>query len=339
MPYPNFKKNSRFVEATAPGRICLAGEDIDWTTGPSVLCAIDLKITVKVSERKADYHLKTSGPLNSEIVLSKEQIGKYSRQILDYTNASIKVIDDLGVDAAPVSVEIKSNLPAKSGLSSSAAVSVASVAALARFYGLSLDTATVCDLAYKVEAEELRTGAGQMDLYSSGMGGLIYLDNSTEPPSDMERFVLPDDIDIVIADTLVPRNTADVIREKRKRFERKEPSILKYIETTTDAIRQMRSFLKSEVPDFENIGSIVTRCHRLIRDYMGVSTDLIEKCVDLSLENGALGAKLTGTGMGGCMFALVKKENTPALVGSLSRLPVKIYVTRQAESGLVVSEN
>jgi mevalonate kinase len=101
----------------------------------------------------------------------------------------------------------------------------------------------------------------------------------------------------------------------------------------------MRSFLKSEVPDFENIGSIVTRCHRLIRDYMGVSTDLIEKCVDLSLENGALGAKLTGTGMGGCMFALVKKENTPALVGSLSRLPVKIYVTRQAESGLVVSEN
>ncbi len=207
------------IEATAPGRICLVGEDIDWTTGPSILCTIGLKTKALVSESKDIFRLKTKGSLDSEIDLLKEQIGTYSHHVLDYTNAAIKVISDLEINPNPIHVEITSNLPAKAGLSSSAAVSVASVAAISSFYGLYLDTADICNLAYKVESEELKTGAGQMDMYSCGIGGLIYLDSSTTPPKDIEKFVLPDGFDIVIVDTLTPRNTADVIRDKRKRYE------------------------------------------------------------------------------------------------------------------------
>lgn len=329
---------SHHVEAVAPGRICLAGEDIDWTTGPSVLCAVDLKTTAKVSEQKDGYSLKTSGSLNSEIRLLKEQVGEYSHRVLDYTNAAIKVVNDLGIDSTPISVEITSNLPAKAGLSSSAAVSVASIAAVSSFYGLNLNTNEICNLAYKIEADELKTGAGQMDLYSSGIGGLIYLDSSTVPPSNIEKFVLPDGFDIVIADTCTPRNTSDVIREKRIRFDKKEPSIMKYIETTNEAIQQLRGLLGSNPQNVEQIGSTITHCHTLLRDYMGVSTHLIENCIKTSLENGAIGAKLTGTGMGGCMFAIVDKAKTPRLVSSLSQLPVKIYVTKQSEDGVVITK-
>jgi galactokinase len=53
---------SREIMATAPGRICLAGEDIDWTTGPSVLCAVDLKTTTFVTESKDSiFRLQTHG--------------------------------------------------------------------------------------------------------------------------------------------------------------------------------------------------------------------------------------------------------------------------------------
>ena len=302
------------------------------------MCAVDLKTTARVSEQKDGFNLKTSGSLDSEIRLLKDQIGKYSHRVLDYTNASIKVVSDLGIKATPISIEITSNLPAKAGLSSSAAVSVASIAAVASFYGLNLSIDKVCNLAYKVEAEELKTDAGQMDLYSSGIGGLIYLDSSTIPPSNIEKFILPNGFDIVIADTCTPRNTADVIREKRKRFNKKDPSIMKYIETTNEAIQQLRSLLNSSSPDINHIGQMISHCHTLLRDYMGVSTNLIEDCIKTFFKNGALGAKLTGTGMGGCAFAVIDKAKTPKLLRSLSELPVKVYVTKQSENGVVITK-
>lgn len=330
---------SREIVATAPGRICLAGEDIDWTTGPSVLCAVDLKTTTFVTESKDSiFRLQTRGSLNSELNLLKEQIGKYSHQALDYTNAAIKVISDLGADPSPVSIEITSNLPAKAGLSSSAAVSVASVAAIANFYGMNLDTNQICNLAYKIESEELKTGAGQMDMYSCGIGGLIYLDSSSVPPKDIEKFILPDGFDIVIVDTLTPRNTSDVIRNKRIRYTNKEPLIMKYVDTTNEAIKEIRDLLNTGIPDTDKLGKMISHCHTLLRDYMGVSTNLIEECISRSLRNGAVGAKLTGTGMGGCTFALVPYSNTMRVTNSLKELPVKVFVTTPSNDGVTITE-
>ena len=326
------------IEATTPGRICLAGEDIDWITGPSILCAIDLKTKASVSNNNDVFKLKTKGSLNSEIDLLKDQIGNYSHHVLDYTNAAIKVISDLGIKTYPITIEITSNLPAKAGLSSSAAVSVASVAAIANFYGSILDTTTICDLAYKIESEELRTGAGQMDMYSCGIGGLIYLDSSTIPPKNIEKFVLPDGFDIVIVDTLTPRNTADVIRKKRIRYANKETLIMKYVNTTNDAINEMKNILDGKVIDANKLGSSISHCHTLMRDYMGVSKNLIEECISRSLKYGAIGAKLTGTGMGGCTFALVPNCNTKQVTNSLKELPVKVYVTKPSNDGVIVNK-
>jgi mevalonate kinase len=326
------------VEATAPGRICLAGEDIDWITGPSILCAVGLKTKAFVSDSESIFRLRTRGSLNSEIDLLREQIGTYSHHVLDYTNAAVKVISDLGIDPNPISVEITSNLPAKAGLSSSAAVSVASVAAIANFYGFDLETAGICNLAYKIESEELKTGAGQMDMYSCGIGGLIYLDSSTTPPKNIEKFVLPDGFDIVIVDTLTPRSTADVIKDKRKRYENKETLIMKYIDTTNEAIYEMRYLLGGKVIDTAKLGSLITHCHTLMRDYMGVSTNLIEECISRSLKNGAIGAKLTGTGMGGCTFALVSNFDTARVTNSLKELPVRVYVTKPSSDGVTIDK-
>jgi mevalonate kinase len=175
-----------------------------------------------------------------------------------------------------------------------------------------------------------------MDMYSSGLGGLIYLDSSSRPPHDVERFVLPDGYDIVIADTLTPRNTSDVISDKRRRYEAKEPQIMKYVETTEDLIKEIRELLKGSPIDIQRLGLLVHKSHILLRDHMGVSTNLLEEGVERSLKNGALGAKLTGTGMGGCLFALVPTDKTKGLVNSLSELPVKVYVTSPSEKGVTV---
>lgn len=329
------------VEASAPGRVCLAGEDIDWISGPSVLCAINLRVKATASQRsdeEAVVTFRTKEPFNATLDVPISKIGNYTKNVLDYSCAALKVLIDHGVDPTPMILELESNLPARAGLSSSAAVSVASIAAISEFYGLSFSVEEICGLAYKVEKDELQTGAGQMDMYSTGLGGLIYLDSSMVPPTSVEKYQLPKEYDIVIADTLTPHSTGDVIREKRKRYNIKEPQIMRYIAETEIAIQQIRTVLGENPVDVEELGNLISACHVFIREYMQVSTPLIEDCVASSLKNGAVGAKLTGTGMGGCMFALVPESETSKVVAALNKKSVKVFITQSSPDGLMKGE-
>jgi mevalonate kinase len=317
----------------------LAGEDIDWISGPSILCAINLRINVIVTGLPATnprLEIKTSGSMNSKSSISLDDIGKYSNHTLDYINAAMKVLMNIGVKPSPVRIKITSNLPAKAGLSSSAAVSVAAIKALGIYFGLELNNHQVAHLAYLAEKDELKTGAGQMDPYSCSLGGLIYLNSSTTPPSEIETFAFPDGIELIIVDTLAPRSTADIIRLKRQRYAQRESGILTYARKTEALILEIRELMRQASPNLNNLGKLVTACHETLRDDMMVSTPLLESCISTCLENGALGAKITGTGMGGCMFALVPSDNSKQVQAALSVLPVRIYVTTPSNDGVII---
>ena len=192
----------------------------------------------------------------------------------------------------------------------------------------------MCEMAFRVESEELKTGAGQMDMYSCGLGGLMYLDSSNRPPTIIEKSSVPNDLDIVIVDTLTPRSTAEVIKAKRIRYSEKESSILKYVEKTLASIESIRKLMQEDHLDIEKLGRSITQCHYFLRDYMKVSTDLLNKCVEISIENGALGAKLTGTGMGGCMFCIAQNNKVEGIIKKLKQLNVKVYKTKLLNIGL-----
>lgn len=65
--------------------------------------------------------------------------------------------------------------------------------------------------------------------------------------------------------------------------------------------------------------------------YMGCSTPLTDRCVTACLEAGAYGAKLTGSGHGDCMFAVVPNDRVPTVVAALDTLPVRHLVWDDAE--------
>ncbi len=327
------------VVASAPGRVCFAGEDIDWISGPSILCAINLRTNVKVSALAGSHYyleLKTKGSMNSVLSLPLNEIGQYMGHTLDYVNAAMKVLMDLGIQPIPLSIEITSNLPARAGLSSSAAVSVASLKALSAFFGLQLNEQQIAHLAYLVEKDELKTGAGQMDQYSCALGGLIYLNSSTTPPTDIRKFSPPTNAELIVVDTLTPRSTAEVIRMKRARFAQGEAGILQYVEKTERLISSICDELNKPSMDTAQLGRLVTECQDTLRDDMRVSTPLLEASVSACLENGAFGAKITGTGMGGCMFALVPHDKSKQVQTALSKLPVRFYATEPSLDGVII---
>lgn len=327
------------VTASAPGRVCFAGEDIDWISGPAILGAINLRLQVTVTPLPShcDFILLKSGnPFYVERRVSLSKLGQYKKHVMDYVEAAVKVLINCGVKITPIQINVSSDLPPRSGLSSSAAVSVASISALAKFYELSLSDYEVCNLAYSVENEELNTGAGQMDFYACGLGGFLYINSSTRPPYPIEQYDFPSNISIIIADTMTPRNTADIIQDKRSRLEKGEAGISSYVKYTEKAIEKIRHLLKQPDFDLEQFGTLISSCHNYLDKYMRVSTDTLNKCVKACLNNGAFGAKLTGTGMGGCMFAIAPTSMSLQIQEALSTYPVITYATYISSLGTII---
>ena len=325
--------------ASAPGRVCFAGEDIDWISGPSILCAINLRIQTTISmlpKNIGEIVLKSGAPLNIEYRVPLVKLGRYQNHIMDYAHAAVKLIQNIVTIIPPIEILIESKLPVSAGLSSSAAVSIATLAALNNFFGLGLSIFEICNLAYAVEKTELKTGAGQMDFYSCGVGGILYMDSSTVPPKTIKKYNLPKNLQIIIIDTLTPRRTKDVIHWKRVRLHQGDPLLIQYIKHTEVAIRKMRNLLMQQNINTPELGEIISCCHKYLKNYMCVSTDMLNVCIETALNNGALGAKLTGTGMGGCAFALTEKKMTERIIQSLSCLPVKTYVTNISNEGIVI---
>jgi GHMP kinases C terminal len=74
----------------------------------------------------------------------------------------------------------------------------------------------------------------------------------------------------------------------------------------------------ADQPDYCEAGRLLSTAHALLRDQVACSTPLIEECVSRVLAAGAYGAKLSGSGHGGCLFALVPGAAVPASVDDLA---------------------
>jgi len=329
----------RITTASSPGRVCLAGESLDWMMGgPSIVGAIDLRVRASVqdyqNEGEDEILLRSLNPFNTEKLVQLSQIGVYDKHTLDFMQAAVKILLDRGLPLHSLQINSFSELPAQAGVSSSAAVSIATIAAVGQHFGVKRTPIEICGLAYQVEKSELKTGAGQMDFYACGLGNLHYLNCATEPPNPLEEYPIPKDTQLILVDTLTPHTTSKFIPKKRERVEAREPLIMSYIDKALVAVEKIRSLMPEFERNIEEIGHNITLCHGYLRDNVHSSTELLDLCVDTCLKNGAYGGKLTGTGMGGCMFALAKEENLDKIQRALTQLPVKVYITSFSQDGV-----
>jgi mevalonate kinase len=219
-------------------------------------------------------------------------------------------------------------------VSSSAAVTIATVAAVGKHLNFEQSPIQKCGMAYQVEKDQLKTGAGQMDFYACGLGKLHYLNCITEPPNPLEEYGIPKNVGLILVDTLTPHTTSKYIYQKKERFERGEPLIMAYVDKALAAVEKIRSLMPEFERNIEEIGHNITLCHGYLRNNVLSSTELLDLCVEICLANGAYGGKLTGSGMGGCMFALAKEEDIDKIKKSLIHLPIKVYVTTFSQDGV-----
>jgi mevalonate kinase len=196
-------------------------------------------------------------------------------------------------------VTLAGDLLAASGVGASAA----SCAAIARAFSEELDLGfsddKINDVAYEGEKGYHGTPSG-IDNTAATYGGLIWYKREG-PSHHMERMRLKSPVEIVMGNTGLVADTKAVVGAVKERKE-KEPEKYARIfnaagKLALEARKQLEGF------HLEEVGYYMNENHALLQQ-IGVSCPELDLLVDLALNNGALGAKLTGTGRGGYMVAL-----------------------------------
>ncbi len=215
----------------------------------------------------------------------------------DSMNRIFKALN-LDLSKKGVKIELAGSLYAASGIGASAASCVAIARSLSEYFDLKLTDEEINNAAYEGEKGYHGTPSG-IDNTASTFGGLIWFEKSE--PNVMEKISLGNPIEIVMGNTGKVANTAAAVAGVR---ERKEKSPEKY-QNIFDRARNI-AFLARRAfqdEDLEEIGKLMNENHKLLQQ-IEVSSRELDFLVNVARKYGALGAKLTGGGLGGNMIAL-----------------------------------
>lgn len=206
----------------------------------------------------------------------------------------------LAIQPTNMAITIDSTIPFERGMGSSASVTAAAIRALAQFTQKPLDDKTL--KAFVDISENIAHGS------SSGIDAsvityetpLYYVKNQPLHP-----FHYSLDAYLVVADSGITGNTKDAVSRVKHLQETQSELHQQLIEQLGQLTKDTQQALLQQ--NAIAVGKIFSQAHHCLQQ-LTVSTPLLDTLVDTALQTGALGAKLTGGGLGGCMIALASSK-------------------------------
>lgn len=307
---------------SAPTRLCLGGEDLDWLGGPALLTAIDLRVSVTYHRQPAGRSLTISaeGAMTTQVTVCRDTWHTPTTSDLELIRLCWQHATDPPTGGW---ISIQSGAPPNAGLASSATACVAALRALRPPDPAEPVTGEdLIQTAYHVEHDLAGRPVGPMDFVPAVLGGTTLVATEAEAISGITPLPLPPEARFLVIDTRTPRDTGAVIAWKRARLADGEHGIRIYADRMQDLVDEQARILR-QGGSLEDLGDTLNQAQALLTQDMKASTPLIDTCVDRLRASGALGVKLTGTGLGGCLFALTTATaDTDRLAQSVSDLPV-----------------
>lgn len=301
--------------AKAHSRVCLVGEDLDWTGGMSILCPINLYTEITINSNNSNNIIIKSMNKTKYILLNQLNNYNYNADFFDYIIAGLKTFSNFYlVSYVGINIEIESNIPIKSGLSSSAAFFIALFKELGRFYNIKISIDELCQLGRMTEVNELKAVVGTMDFYACAVDKII-LFNEQEMKIKKYNYSF-DKNKIVLIYSGVSSSTKTVNKGKKTRFEMKEKNFMNYVKYGNELVKRLDHQLSINA-EISEIGETVFKAHDIMKKYLKNSNEIIDKIVDICKKNGAYGAKLTGCGEGGYVFCVISLKKLKRLCKNL----------------------
>jgi galactokinase len=317
--------------ASAPGRINLIGEHTDYNGGFVLPCAVGRRVAVAIG--------RGAGELYSTNFDEARPMGEdKDSSWVDYPRGVAWAIGEAGGELGGFQAVFAGDVPLASGLSSSAAIEAATALALDALFGLRMDRKDLAVLCQRAENEFVGVQSGIMDQYASLLceaGAALLVDcrslEAEKVPLDLKKANLT----LLVCDTRVERGLADTgyndrraaceraaktlgveqLRDARqedlKRLSGEELRRARHIVSENSRVLEAVAALQAR--DFRELGRLMYASHASMRDDFEISTRELDAFVALAEESGALGARLTGAGFGGCAIALVPAEEADGL--------------------------
>lgn len=319
------------TEASAPGRVNLLGEHTDYNDGFVLPTAIPQCTTVQLglsSDACGGLHLRQhhfySENFNEQVSIL--DINHPPSGFASYIFGCIEVLKKAGYTIPSLCVYVKSSIPMGSGLSSSAALEVATLRAIRQLLNLPIDDVEIAQFAQQAEIHYAGVQCGIMDQMASSLADtehILFLDTRT-----LERRLmpLPDKAEILVIHSGIPRSLASSgYNQRRAECEEAARSLgVKALRDITDAEvteklpeplrRRARHVITEDNRVLEvlqgvsskRFGELMNASHASLRDDYQVSVSGLDTLVELLQKTpGVFGAKLTGAGFGGACVALV----------------------------------
>lgn len=353
----------------APGRVNLIGEHTDYNDGFVLPAAIDREIRIAVvptDDRRVELTLLESG---ERAGFDLDAIPPAGGRWIDYVAGTGWALAQAGVRVRGFRGVLASNLPTGSGLSSSAALELASAWALLdppepRAHGL--DGMTLARIAQRAENEHVGVRTGLMDQFASSLGRTghaLLLDCRS---LEYRPVALPlAEHALVVCDSGSPRRLeASEYNLRRAQCERgvamlagDDPSIRALRDVDLGRLRAARSRLDEvtyrrcehivrenarvgetvaalEAGDLAAVGRLFAASHASLRDLYEVSSPELDALVEIATAvPGVAAARMTGAGFGGCTVNLVARDSIDRLRDAVERE----YTARTGRHGSVLA--
>jgi galactokinase len=332
---------------SAPGRVNLIGEHVDYNMGVVLPVTVDRRLWVAARPvEESSLHIQALD-LGEEVRIDLNDLdgrvdvqGKPLPLWSFYPAAVAWIFHSKGFPVHGLRACVASNLPMRAGLSSSAAIEVAFALAFQTMAGITMERMQLAQLCQAAESSYIGVHCGLMDQFAVSHGvarHALYFDTRSLA---WQPIPLPPDAVMVVADSGKKRELATSAYNRRRQecqqaveiLKEQDPAIQSLRDVDLDTYKKYQNLLPEVVAkralhvvqeiervqrsaiflakdDAQSFGKIMFEGHRSLRDLYEVSCEELDFLVDTAAGMpGCLGARLTGAGFGGCTVNLVQRS-------------------------------
>ncbi|KZS70363.1 galactokinase [Mycobacterium kansasii] len=320
------------VRYAAPGRINLIGEHTDYNLGWALPIALPQRTVVTFAPDRGDVITASSDRMDAAMRIPLDTVPGGVTGWAGYVAGVIWALRGAGHPVPGGAMSITSDVEIGSGLSSSAALECAVLGAITSAAGVRIDRIEQARLAQRAENDYVGAPTGLLDQLAA-----LYGEPSTALLIDFRDLAIrpvlfdPDasGITLLLIDSRARhRHAAGEYAQRRASCERAaavlqvsslrdigDVSALAAIGDPLDARRARHVLTENHrvldfvaalaISDFAEAGRLLTASHASMRDDFEITTEHLDLIADTAVRSGALGARMTGGGFGGCVIALV----------------------------------
>jgi len=282
-------------KASAPGKVILFGEHFVVYGVKAILCAIDKRITV-TAEKTEEKKISIKSNIGDLELGPNKDISEIHSPLKPFYYLAKKLIKNQNTG---IQIVVESDIPLGVGLGSSSACCVASAAAISRLFK---ETSKDEILKLAIEAErtifENTSGA---DCTVCTFGGIMEYDKE----NGFNKIESEPNFHLVIANSNIEHSTESVVAEVKQFKEKNGEQFSTLCQIESKLVEDVLKLLKEN--KVKELGNKVSENQEYL-ETIGISNEKLREMIKIG-ENKSFGAKITGAGGGGCIYALTDESN------------------------------